>query len=442
MSFLVKVVDRITEHYLELARGRYPYHVREGKQWQVRDGGLGCRPIETQATISMDKDPPPLPEDRNKPKPQLPAQPAAAETGKDNAKSPPAQSAPPPAAAAPAAAQERLRDEACVTPPPFDMLDLPEGMEAMGFKYAAYCARRWFNGKVYALDDPTATHAPDFVDTDTFKLKWILGFGRVRQRHAHLLATNLKASTPENIFNDRAREELLKQFQYFIDQQRNNYYYATLDTLAYCNNDKQAFHRQFQFQRVNVTTFDALDDYASLVNDLTASLANFSFYAAVALAQVSTEQYNWYGPIWYRCTRTRVEVTHIYVYARDSYAFNDDKTVSQYLGHWNRHGVIIARDAAASELISKYSDILAHESGNEPKSYLPPLPAHLDKPVDIGRHLRKKEVFYPVRNRDFRHWRKLKGRGGDFAIFSSFERIKLPTPIVLDLGERRQQIKP
>ncbi|MDR1994560.1 DUF6402 family protein [Azonexus sp.] len=77
----------------------------------------------------------------------------------------------------------------------------------------------------------------------------------------------------------------------------------------------------------------------------------------------------------------------------------------------------------------------SHERGNNPKRYLPPLPLHLDKPVDIEDKLRKPDVFYPVRNRDFRRWRELKERGGDFRIFSSFEKIKLPTPIVFEFDE-------
>jgi len=60
---------------------------------------------------------------------------------------------------------------------------------------------------------------------------------------------------------------------------------------------------------------------------------------------------------------------------------------------------------------------------------------HLDKPVDIKSKLRKSEVYYPVRNRDFRQWRELKNRGGDFVIYSDFKRIKLAKPIVVDLGE-------
>jgi hypothetical protein len=128
----------------------------------------------------------------------------------------------------------------------------------------------------------------------------------------------------------------------------------------------------------------------------------------------------------------------------DVYSFNDDpqSTTSQYLGHWNREGVIIPLDATMADSISNALDPkLRFEKGNHPEFdtppgyYLPPLPPGLDKPVDAKDRLRKAEVYYPVRNRDFQRWRELKERGGDFRIFSSFEKIKLPTPIVFEFDE-------
>lgn len=55
--------------------------------------------------------------------------------------------------------------------------------------------------------------------------------------------------------------------------------------------------------------------------------------------------------------------------------------------------------------------------------------------MDVGSNLKEKEVFYPVRNRNFENWRKVKKRGGDFKIFSNLEKVKLSRPIIIDLGE-------
>lgn len=438
MSFLDKLVDSVEAHQKEVWQNRYPYLTVEGGKWEVKKNGFGCRPVKAQAAITMVKNPPPLPGEQTKLTSSLTANAKTAALTKE----------------AEALQQKRATEEAnkkiaqekqedCPQPPPVDMLDLPDGMKAMGFKYAAYCANKWFNGKAHVIEEeqkgkPAAIQPAEFVDKVTFNLDWILKFDDVRVRYRHLLA--MKPNDVENIYNNNAQKELVKLLRQFMSQ-HNFFYSGTLDTLADCGKDLQVLQQRFQFQHVRVTNFDVLGGYTAAMNDLAASLANFNFYAAIATAEISTHQYMRYGEKWWNCTKTKVEVTHIYVYAKDVYSFNDKKSVSQYLGHWNRQGVIIALDAAASEQASKWSDYLVHESGNEPKTYLPPLTAHLDKPVDVKSSLRKADVFYPVRNRDFNHWRKIKGRGGDFLIFSNLERVKLPKPIVLELDEVCREYK-
>ena len=279
----------------------------------------------------------------------------------------------------------------------------------------------------------------------------------MRERYAHLLATGLNADrTAQNIYNNDAKDELKKKFSQFIAQ-HNNYFSGTLETLTECGGDIQKLHQQYQFQYAKVAMDEVLGGPIQIVqnkvrggelmNDLAASLANFNIYAAIATAKISTLQYMSYDKTpWQSCTRTKVEITHIWVYAKDNYSFNDDTSASQYLGHWNRRGVIIASDAfiaqAASEFSArKISKNLVYEDGNQPRPYLPPVAEHLDKPVDIGSSMKEKEVFYPVRNRDFRNWRDLKKRGGDFVIFSNSEKVKLPTPIIIDLGEVCREYK-
>ncbi len=90
------------------------------------------------------------------------------------------------------------------------------------------------------------------------------------------------------------------------------------------------------------------------MNDLAASLANFYFYAAVAHATVHTRRYMRYGNEGQmKCTQTTVNVSHIYVYAKDFYSFNNETQTSQYLGHWNRYGVIISAESYAASLLEK-----------------------------------------------------------------------------------------
>jgi|GEM_PF-1259650 len=455
MSLLEKIQSSLEQHVDEMHRDRHPFLMQSpvgfGLEWVLKQGDNGCRPIQTPAAILMGKSPAPLPEDKNKPKPA----PSLANGGKgqQSAAAKPA----PPTSSTQAAALEKKKQEDCPVPPPFDMMDLPDAMDAVGFKYSAKFARKWFEGKAHVIEDESKVIEPaEFVDKDTLKLDWILKIGTVRERYAHLLATGLKPSVEENIYNSRAQNILVGVLSKFIAQ-HNNYFSGTLDTLIECGGDIQVLHQRFQFQHVLVSMLNVLGGVpriadkkvrdAEVMNDLAASLANFNLYAAIATAKISTSQYMRYSTPWQSCTRTKVEITHIWAYAKDSYSFNDKTSASQYLGHWNRRGVIVAYDAFAAQAASEFSaqkisKNFVYEDGNEPRPYLPPVPEQLNKPVDTGNSMKEKEVFYPVRNRDFRNWRDVKKRGGDFVIYSNCEKVKLPTPMVIDLGEVCKEYKP
>ena len=452
MSILDNLANSLADYQRELWRDRLPYLTKEGAQWVTKQGGSGCRPVKGQAAISMEKSPSPLPEDKPKPV-----------TTSAGVSQPPTKTVTIQAKASTAATAHQLEKKKevddCPPLPPFDMMDLPSAMDAMGFKYAAKFARKWFEGKAHVIEDekkgqPAIIQLAEFVDKDTLKLDWILKIGTVRERYEHLLATGLKPGVEENIYNQWANDELVKTLSQFMVQ-HNNYFSGTLDTLTECDNDIQKLHQQFQFQHVSASMVDVLGGIPQIVdkevhggevmNDLAASLANFNLYVAIATAKISTSQYMRYSTPWQICTRTKVEITHIWVYAKDSYSFNDKTSVTQYLGHWNSRGVIVASDAFAAYETSKHSSKiakkLAFELGNEPRPYLPPVPDQMNKPVDTGSSMKEKEVFYPVRNRDFRNWRDVKKRGGDFVIFSNCEKVKLPTSIVIDLSEVCREYK-
>lgn len=434
MSILDRITDRLGEIQKEMLRDRHPYLTAEAsgfsRKWVLKQNGFGCRPVKAQASISMAKNPPPLP---GSPPPAAKVPPTP-----PSGPAPPSQAIPASSTVATAHGDERHATEDCPQPPPFDMLEIPDGMDAMGFGYAAKCARRWFSGPAHVIADKSkAIVQPAFVDDRTFKLEWIRKFGKVRKRYDLLLSTNRKPTDEENIYNAAAQAAALEKLRGFMSQSKHKFSGA-LDTLAACGNDRQLLHQRFQFQLAAVSMPDVLGNYSTAMNDLAASLANFNLYAAIARARIKTAQYNRYDTHpWRQCVHSSVEITHIYVYVKDVYSFNDrtGSSISQYLGHWNRQGVIVTVDAALAEQISKLDELLEHERDNVPRWYVPPIPANLDKPVDVKSSLRKADVFYPVRNRDFQGWRNLKGRGGDFVIFSDLERIELPKPIVLDLGE-------
>jgi hypothetical protein len=56
-------------------------------------------------------------------------------------------------------------------------------------------------------------------------------------------------------------------------------------------------------------------------------------------------------------------------------------------------------------------------------------------PVDIGNAYAENNLYYPIRNSDYRRWRKVHNRGGDFLIMTEPKLIKLDQPIVLDMAE-------
>ncbi len=451
MSWIDHLKTSLQTYVEELHRDRHPFLMpspaRLGFEWILRKGADGCRPIKTSATILMVKSPPPLPEDKGAPQ-KAPASANAGSTHKTASANP--ASLPSSAANAQSAALQKSEQNDCPAPPPFDMMDLPDAMSWIDFKYSAKFARKWFEGRAHVIeeekrDQPAVIQPAEFVDKDTLKLGWILKFGTVGKRYAHLLAMGLSSSEEGNIYNEKAKQELKQKLTNFMTQ-RTGYFSGMLDTASECGNDIQKLHQQFQFQYAAVAMVDVLGGEirildekvrgGQVMNDLAASLANFNLYAAIATAKISTSQYMRYDNPWQICTHSNVEITHVWIYAKDNYSFNDKTSASQYLGHWNRHGVIVANDALITHEISKQMK-LRHgiELGNHPIFYLPTLPEHLDKPLDIGSNMKQKQVFYPVRNRDFRNWRDLKNRGGDFVIYSNCEKVKLTNPISIDLGE-------
>ncbi|WP_338083554.1 DUF6402 family protein [Burkholderia arboris] len=49
------------------------------------------------------------------------------------------------------------------------------------------------------------------------------------------------------------------------------------------------------------------------------------------------------------------------------------------------------------------------------------------------RKFRAKDVYWPVHNKTYRHWRSVRNRGGDFMVYSKPKLIKLDKPIILKI---------
>ena len=301
-----------------------------------------CKPLNNpQARILMDKAPsgwtaPPHPPKVEEPK-------AVKEAGK----APDTQLPDPPKPAAPAKSKDD--DDDCRTPPPFDILDLPDAMEKMGFYVAAKLARRWFNGRKNVIGNASDRYPDDMVDSKTVSLAFTLRYGGAEAK--------LRTLINKGIYTDNAIKALKLDIHRFVSKQfmgQNIAFSGEIDPWRLSNGDIQKLHKDYQFQLIKVTDLETLDENAG-PTDITASLGNFFYMAAIANAKIHSEKYYDYAGVAPRfCCRSRVEVTQIYVYARDSYSFADKPggTSSQYLGHWNRYGMILVPAAVVADTIN------------------------------------------------------------------------------------------
>ena len=408
---------------------RHPYYKMSpsplpftASTWKACTGSQGCVPINTLQTISYARlapgeTPPPRPTTE-----QIEAEVAFQKLLAAQPKVPPR----PPAK--PEEADAENQDKI----PEFDLQDVPAAMDKIGWPVAAKVARKWFAGSRHIYNDVPDSEQP--IDDTTVRLEWTLRFGSVRKKYNDLITK--KIYSPGAI--KEAKRKVTKQVRSaFIDKNLTS---LVIDT-APLTNKKRQFHIDWQFQFQNIPTSATLDGL--LLTDLTAALGNFNLYAAVGRANVFSEKYFQYdkssGTKAY-CIDAFTSITHIYVYVKDNYSFNDkDDGNSQYLGHWNKKDMILSHRATISDIINGKN--LHTQMGNSSITkttidwpYLPGEP--LDKPVDKrpgARKLLSKNVYYPVYNKSYNEWREKHNRGGDFMIYSKPRLLKLDKPIQFKL---------
>lgn len=326
-------------------------------------------------------------------------------------------------------------------PKPFDLYDLPAAQRAAGFSVGSKLSQRWLDGRAYTAygpDGKEGRYGSDMVDLSTVSLSWLRSYDKIEKRYQSLLG---------KLANAKANQALQEKFiQYLVNYKGLSH---ELNARDHAKGDWQDLHADFQFQLESVGMLDTLTDTLGMT-DVTAALANFAFYAAVAKASIKTAIYKRYDTPsgTQSCRKSTVEVTHVWVYAKDSYSFHDEGASSQYLGHWNKHGVIVLPAAVAASVgMKKISDAIRDDK-KENKFARQQILDWLNSqrielwndevsrfPVDIGRSWAEKDVYYAVRNSDHRRWRQTHNRGGDFLITTEPKLVKLDQPIVLDMPE-------
>lgn len=409
---------------------KIPYYTMEPslnpfskKKWTGHYGNEGCVPLNTQQTVSLDRlapgESPPPP----KPKPtreQVKAQKEEAQKKKQAQIQPKEKQEEP----------EFVDAEECedVKLPVFDLQDIPIAMDKIGWPVSAKFARKWFASPKHIYNDKANSVHP--LDDTTVTLDWALKFGNVKKRLNELLS--------EGIYDNRhdaltyAKEKIINRLKNtFIEKgQTTNLSFNTTAEL----NDIRQFHIDWQFQLANISSMDTLDGLH--MTDLTGSLANCNLYAAIGNVDVSVEKYFKHenGTSSY-CIDPVAEITHVYVYIKDNYSFNDKYSSSQYLGHWNKRGIILGWSSVISDITNtKYFNT---EMGNSKKVDFFDAIKGVTKPIDIRRGIfgkyRESDVFYPIHNRDYNQWREKHNHGGDFMIYTKPKYFKLKKPVKFEL---------
>lgn len=377
-----------------------------GSELKEYQGTRGCIPLETQKGVSIDrlapgeKPPPPPPE----PPPKAPGVPPRGSAPDSLPKPDQATAKEPP---------KPPEAEVCENPPPFDLQDVPIAMDNLGWKVSAKLARIWFASPAHTYNDDPTSHQP--LNDGDVTLGWVLKFRNVRKKYEKLLSNDIYSER-----SVRTAADITKTFirNLFLDRHST----LNFNTSGFIENLPK-FHSDWQFQLSSISNFDTLENFAP--TDLTGALANFNIYAAIGSVEISGEKYFRYEKSGnFYCLNATGKITHIYVYVKDNYSFNG----KQYLGHWNKHGVIISPGSLLTESRSPKRnsdiDILARA---------------INKPVDTRRGLfgrfRDSDVYFPVYNADYNRWRQKHHRGRDFMIYSKPVRLRLNKPIHLELGE-------
>lgn len=307
-----------------------------------------------------------------------------------------------------------LRTKREKTVPPFDIQEIPGAMRKEMMPIGAKLMERWFAGRLNYSPTDTDEQAKvnqdgkpypsDMYDMTTVKLDWVLQFARAKSKYDYLVT--------ESIQSDKARKALYDALIPYKGM-------GDLFTTNICGDDPERLHSLFQFQRVGVDgTLEEkikLQLVAGATNsgvpdDLTAALGSFVIYAAIGHVRFSGDIVS---GVTKSDTRT-AELTGIWVYVKDNYTFTDKKGGrSQYLGHWSSDGVIvIPLDGIAAT-----------------SPYIP----YVESSVTVGNPIIKGEVYYPIKNRDFREWQIKHKRGGDFIIYTDRRFVPVVPPIKIYL---------
>lgn len=390
---------------------KFPYYKPQnglfGSELKEFKGYQGCISLDTQKGISIDR----LAPGEKPPPPRPPVEPPKA---KKQAEAPQPKQQPKADQQKTKEPPKQLEAEVCENPPIFDLQDVPVAMDNLGWTVSAKLARMWFASPAHVYDNnPKSVHP---INDSDVTLEWTLKFGSVRKKYEKLLAKDIYSDAAIAFAKLKIMNRIRKRFS---EDRTTNLSFNTTQSLT----DIQQFHIDWQFQLTSISDGDTFEGLTP--TDLTGALANFNIYVAVGNVEVSGEKYFRYeNSNNAYCLDAVGKITHVYVYAKDNYSFNG----KQYLGHWNKYGVIIAPGTWLTGSVAPKHD-----------SDLDIWVKAINKPVDTRKSFfgkfKESDVYFPVFNADYTRWREKHHRGGDFMVYSKPVYLKLKKPIDLKLGE-------
>lgn len=268
----------------------------------------------------------------------------------------------------------------------FQLDDVPGVMRSrMGWPVAAALMERWFRGAAFEMPDAmklgdsphqTGTLNSAQLDESTVSMAWALGFARVRTAVATLQA-QWASPAGLSVLRDRVGRQ-------GMGRPGQPWRFGSLGQPAK-GVDESCQVNIFKVGRLS----DPLDDFYGAMGEATLKVAVSGIVTSTGAG------------------KTAMRIDELGFYLRDSYDFNDgDRAfLSQPLGFWGFGGV------SRIGLGGRVS--IAEQWSNEGEA-------------------KARGHAYWVQNQDFRRWRGMHGRGGDFIVLSDVHRVRLPFPVALE----------
>jgi hypothetical protein len=290
-----------------------------------------------------------------------------------------------------------------VTPPEFNITEIPAVMDKLQGAQGALFMRRWFNSPAYELPMGVKTGRIDARTLDKSHIKQDLPFSWLEnsKRVGPIVKSVVEELSAVNQFNGRvgrvkqALDQLSRGMIVLMErlealglldakkrQLRNgSRYFGDLPAIE--------LDYKTQFNRVDVgaTLWEKAVDP---LDDVYFALGSFSIKLAATQIQTHSDLNGF----------PAIQISEVAMYVRDTYDFLNEEDEDQLLGYWNKAGVI-----------KPYPD------------------EYLLQPKYIMRWFK---LYHKVTNNHYNEHRRRTGKGGDFLVFSTIKRF--PVSILLHLG--------